>query len=72
MWGPILCRLILTVAPVPSGRTTRPIKERAEADVVKLIAEVRAKDTLDLDDIILLLQRKGESRALAMIDAYYL
>ena len=48
--------------------STRPVKERAEKEIKELIAEARTTNILD--DVLRLLQRKGEKGALYLIDAY--
>ena len=48
--------------------STRPVKEEAEKEVQRLIGEARAEGILD--DVLLLLQRKGEKAALYLINGY--
>jgi hypothetical protein len=48
--------------------STRPVKERAEKEIQKLITEARTRSILN--DVIRFLQRKGERETLSLIDAY--
>ena len=47
---------------------TRPIKEQVEKKIQLLLADVRSKGITD--EILRLLQRKGETGALSLMDAY--